>query len=95
MLILVQMTQLQSIIERPVIYMFAAGSSSIDDQAALLYDRVDCLHSLSETVATSTGIEIEDKLRFFLLEITQLSNLKEALSWEVNTDVVGVEPRIS
>ena len=58
--------QLQSIIERPVIYMFAAGSSSIDDQAALLYDRVDCLHNLSEPVATSTGIEIEDKLRFFV-----------------------------
>ena len=58
--------QLQSIIERPVIYMLAAGSSSIEDQAALVNDRVDCLHTLSEPIETSTGIKINDKLRFFV-----------------------------
>ena len=48
----------QSLIEMPVLYLFAGGSSSIEDQAALIPDRLDCLQSLLEPVITSSGIEI-------------------------------------
>ena len=57
---------LQSTIERPVIHMIAAGSSSIEDQASLLQDRIDWLHSLSENITTSSGITITDRLCFFI-----------------------------
>ena len=47
--------QLQSIIEQPFIYMLAAGSSSIVDQASLLYDKEDCINSLAVPISTSPG----------------------------------------
>ena len=56
----------QSMVERPEIYMFAAGSSSAEDQAALLQDRIDCLPNLSSPIAASTGILIHDKLGFMI-----------------------------
>ena len=46
-------------------YMICAGSSTHEDQAALLQDRVDCLHSLHEQITASNGLKITDKLRFF------------------------------
>ena len=56
----------QSMVECPEIYMFAAGSSSAEDQAALLQDMIDCLPNLSSPIATSTGILIHDKLGFMI-----------------------------
>ncbi len=56
---------IQATVETPMIHLLAAGTSSIDDQAALLQDRIDCLKSLSENVTTSNGIEISDQLVFF------------------------------
>ena len=56
----------QSVVEMPVLYLFAGGSSSIEDQAALIPDRLDCLQSLSQPITTSTGIEVSDTLRFFI-----------------------------
>ena len=56
----------QSMVERPEIYMFAVGSSSAEDQAALLQDMIDCLPNLSSPIATSTGILIHDKLGFMI-----------------------------
>ena len=56
----------QSMVERPEIYMFAAGSSSAEDQAALLQDRIDCLPSLSSPIPASNGILINDKLGFMI-----------------------------
>ena len=56
----------QSMVECPEIYMFAAGSSSAEDQAALLQDRIDCLPNLSSPIAASTGILIHDKLGFMI-----------------------------
>ena len=56
----------QSMVERPEIYMFAAGSSSAEDQAALLQNRIDCLPNLSSPIAASTGILIHDKLGFMI-----------------------------
>ena len=56
----------QSMVERPEIYMFAAGSSSAEDQAVLLQDMIDCLPNLSSPITTSTGILIHDKLGFMI-----------------------------
>ena len=64
----------QSAIERPVIHIMAAGSSSVEDQLALLQESLDCLDDLSTTI-TSTGtststsssnIAVTDTLRFFI-----------------------------
>lgn len=56
----------QATIERPSLYMICAGSSTHEDQAALLQDRIDCLHSLTDEITTSNGFKITDKLRFFV-----------------------------
>ena len=45
---------LQATIEHPSIYMICAGSSTLEDQAALLQDRIDCLHSLSGQIIASS-----------------------------------------
>ena len=57
---------IQPTIESPVIHMLAACSLSIDDQEALVQDRLDCIRTLSEPVTTSKGIVITDKLCFFV-----------------------------
>jgi hypothetical protein len=56
---------IQSEIEQPQIHLFAAGSSNIEDQVALVGDRLSCVLDLCQPVTTSTGVEISDKLRFF------------------------------
>ena len=56
---------LQEYVEQPEMYLVCLSSSSIDDQAALIADRLDCLFSLSHPVASSNGTEITDVLRFF------------------------------
>ena len=56
----------QSVVEQPAIYLLAAGSSSVDDQVALLQDRIDCLLDLTTELNTSKGIKICDKLKFFI-----------------------------
>ena len=38
---------IQSEVEQPEIYMFSLGSSSVEDEAALVGDRVECLADLS------------------------------------------------
>ena len=45
--------------------MLALGSSSIEDRAAVLPDRIDCLHDLAEPVLTTSGIRVYDTRRFF------------------------------
>lgn len=59
-----ELTSVQSTIEHPVIHMIAAGSSLVENQAALLQDRIDCILTLSDPVVTSNGLEITDKLFF-------------------------------
>ena len=56
----------QSVVEQPAIYLLAAGSSSAEDQVALLQDRIDCLLDLPTELNTSKGIKIRDKLKFFI-----------------------------
>ena len=57
---------IQSLVERPVVHLMAAGSSAIEDQLALLQDRIDCLGELTTNVVSTSNIEITDKLRFFV-----------------------------
>ena len=57
---------LQEYVEQPEMYIVCLSSSSIDDQAALIADRLDCLFSLSQPVNSSSGVQISDVLRFFV-----------------------------
>ena len=56
---------IQAEVEQPEIHLLAFGSSSAEDQAALIGDRVTCLRELSKPVKTEAGIEVTDTLRFF------------------------------
>lgn len=58
-------SDLQAIIEKPHIYIIAAGSSSAEDQAAVLPDPTECLHDLAHACTSSKGIKISDTLHFF------------------------------
>ncbi len=57
-------TCVQSEVEQPEIYFLSFGSSSVEDQAALIGDRISCLLDLSTPVETN-GTAIMDTLRFF------------------------------
>ena len=56
---------IQAEVEQPEIHLLAFGSSSVEDQAALIKDRLSCLLELPDPVKTETGIDITDTLRFF------------------------------
>ena len=73
---------IQSQIEQPEIYMLALGSPSIEDQAALLPERVACLHDLSETITASNGVAVTDRLQFFIGD-------KPAAQFERGTQIGG------
>ena len=55
----------QSQVEQPEIYLLSAGSSTVEDQSALIGDHLDCLSDLSDPVERNNGIQITDRLRFF------------------------------
>ena len=57
---------IQTLIERPVIHLMAAGTSAVDDQLALLQDRIDCVNDLSTNITSSNSIIVHDKLKFFV-----------------------------
>ena len=42
-------------VEQPEIYMLVLGSSSVEDQAAILPDRVECLSGMTNPVSTTNG----------------------------------------
>jgi len=56
---------IQNVVEDPHIHMIGVGSSSVQDQASVIPDRVKCLHDLHKVVTTSKGLEVNDKLHFF------------------------------
>ena len=55
-------TNIQSYIEEPEIHIIALSSSSQEDQAALISDRLECI---KELMTTTNGIVVTDKLFFF------------------------------
>ena len=52
-------------IEEPYVYIMAASSSSKEDQASLIPDRVECLSDLTQMITATNGASIKDVLRFF------------------------------
>ena len=58
---------LQAYIEEPEIHVLAMNSSSIEDQAALISDRMECIRELNTDLKAADNIAISDKLLFFLL----------------------------
>ena len=76
---------IQAYIEEPEISIIAMSSSSIHDQAALISDRVSCIHDMSEILSTSKGIPINDRLAFFYGD-------KPAAQFERGTQVGGNYP---
>ena len=56
----------QTMVEEPEVYMITLNSSAVDDQAALIADRVSCLYDLNEPTQTTDGIQMTDNLRFFI-----------------------------
>ncbi len=55
---------IQSEVEQPEVYLLSAGSSSTEDQAVLVGDRISCLLDLQTPVKTESGIEVKDVLRW-------------------------------
>lgn len=55
----------QTLVEQPEVHMMAMGSSSIDVQAALITDRVECLLDLEKPMTTPDGIQIHYHLKLF------------------------------
>ena len=56
----------QTLVEEPYMYMFGLNSSSIEDQATLIVDRVDCLEEMDEPLIASNGVPVTDIIRFFV-----------------------------
>ena len=55
----------QSEVEQPQIHILSAGSSTVEDQAAIVGDRLSCIADLQTPITASDGTEIKDTLRFF------------------------------
>ena len=58
-------SNLQEVIEEPLIYMIAPSSSSPDEQLALVPERCECLQQLSQPIISQSGIQVSDCLSFF------------------------------
>ena len=61
----IQNGYVQHHVEEPYVYIMAASSSSKEDQASLIPDRVECLSDFTQMTTTTNGIQIQDILRFF------------------------------
>ena len=48
----------QSEVEQPEIHLVSLGSSSVEDQAALVGDRLSCILNLNTPVQTESGIQV-------------------------------------
>ncbi len=54
-------TNIQATVENPAIHFLVACSSSVEDQAAIVQDRIECLQS---PIVTSNGIEVAAVFRW-------------------------------
>ena len=52
-------------VEQPEVHIFAAGSSSAEDQVALVGDRMNCLFDLQAPIQTEGGVTVSDTMRYF------------------------------
>ena len=53
-------SSIQTLIERPVMHLMAAGTSAVDDQLALLQDRIDYLNDLSTNLSFLSEITLHN-----------------------------------
>ena len=56
---------IQAKVETPCVYIIARSTSSDTEQLCYVETRVECLKDLSETLTSKSGIEVNDKMRFF------------------------------
>ena len=56
---------IQAIVETPSVYIVARSSSSDKEQLCYVETRLECLQDLSEPLTCKSGIEVNDKMRFF------------------------------
>ena len=56
---------IQAKVETPSVYVIARSTSSDTEQLCYVETRVECLKDLSETLTSKSGIEVNDKVRFF------------------------------
>lgn len=75
---------IQSEVEQPEVYFLSAGSSSMEDQCALIGDRINCLLNMDEPVKTDSGIAV---IHFFLQGIIPHVSSNKAPSKEVPTNM--------
>ena len=61
----VHSSNIQTEIEQPQLHVLVLCSSSVEDQAALIRDRKECMQELSISLETTNGIPITDELVFF------------------------------
>ena len=76
---------IQAYVEEPEICMIAISSSSINDQVALIADRMNCIKEMNVELCTENGISIMDRLMFFYGD-------KPAVQFERGTQVGGYYP---
>ena len=62
---IVKGANIQAEIEQPQLHILALCSSSVEDQAALISDRRECIQELSINLQDSKGTLICDELVFF------------------------------
>lgn len=55
----------QAKVESPSVYIVARSSSSDKEQLCYVNTRLECLHDLSHPLTSKSGIEVNDKMRFF------------------------------
>jgi len=55
---------IQQLVEEPLIHIIAVSTSSIQDQASLIPDRVDGLEDFSQPLVSSNRVVLQDILRF-------------------------------
>ena len=56
---------IQAHIEEPEVHILGMSSSSVEDQAAIIQDRISCLEHLHLPLTSSRGVPVSDRLLFF------------------------------
>ena len=78
------------ILDNAEVHILGRSSSTTEDQLMFVETRRNCLKEIGERVFTKSGIEVIDKVRFFMVMGLQ-HNLRLATNREVYTVVLAVE----
>lgn len=80
---------IQAIVETPSVYIVARSSSSDKERLCYVETRLECLQDLSKPLTSKSGIEVNDKMRFFHWD-TLLDNMSVVSRKEGTTIVQSV-----